>query len=268
VGVTDWSTILQAIIGVAALAVLGFLVASYYQFLRGKYYFERQEAGQRAKRLGYLLVLLLLTLLGVRVVTPWVDPYLARLSGRLNTATLRRIFVWPTPVPSATWTPTVVIVSPSPSHTQPVATSTPSATAAVGEIASPAVSTPRVVAPSPEPRLTRPPVALGMHFGPLVLARDMDAAKEPVDEGQAFSLDDRPVYAFFQYRDMQNGMFWSQEWHREGELLWRGDARWSWGQAGRSWVFYTPPYGWTAGSYEVRLYLEGRLEQAATFSME
>ncbi len=267
-GVASGSTVLQVLIGVAALVVLAFLVAAYYRFLRGRYYFEREEGGKQAQRLGIALALLLLVLLAVRLAAPWLDRSLDRLAREVSAVPGRMVSLRATLAPSPTWTPTRPSPSPSPTPPIPEVTLPPSPTP-VPAVASP-TATLAVTTPTATPRLlpTSVSVVQGAHFGSMVLARGIDAEKQPVEAGQVFSLDDRPVYVFFEYRNMQDGLRWSQEWLREGSLLWEDEDRWEWGRRGRAWVFYTPPYGWTAGEYEVRLYVEENLELAATFRME
>ncbi|MBC7224881.1 MAG: hypothetical protein H5T59_11525, partial [Anaerolineae bacterium] len=118
--------------------------------------------------------------------------------------------------------------------------------------------------PTPSPL----PVAQGRHFRDLALARGLDDENQPVGEGKAFRVDDRPVYAIFRYQGMRNGMEWSQQWWRDDDMLWEGKGPWEWGTAGRAWVYFTPEFGWTVGRYQVRLYVEGQLEQVADFTME
>lgn len=117
---------------------------------------------------------------------------------------------------------------------------------------------------TPSPR----PIPEGGHFHSLILARGLTADKQPLDEGTVFTLDDRPVYVFFAYQGMTDGTRWTQEWRRGEDVLGEEEGPWKWGNTGRAWVYFVPPFGWTVGSYEVRLYVEGRLEAAAQFTME
>ncbi len=264
----DWSTGIQALIGLAILVVTGCFAAAYLQFLRGKYYFEREEGGRRTRNLGCLLVFLLLLLLGVRASTPWLNPFVADLARRLawERPGLRPT-TGPPPPPTALPSPPSPAGPPTASPTSPAGLPTVSPTPsppALGTHATPAPQTPPTSTPTPSPRST----VQGEHFRLLTLARGIDADKRPVDEGPPFSLDDRPVYVFFTYRGMANGMRWTQEWRRGDEVLGGEEALWGWGSAGRAWVYFLPPFGWSAGTYEVRLYVEGRLEVSAEFTLE
>ena len=122
-------------------------------------------------------------------------------------------------------------------------------------------------APAPATATPRP-AAQQRHFGPLELARSADATRAPVETDQVFTADERPVYVLFRFQGMNIGTPWAQEWYHEGCLLWQAQSRWEWGSAGRSWVFYTPPFGWPVGQHEVRLYVDGNLEQTASFRMD
>lgn len=255
----DWSTAVQVLIGLAILVVVGCFAAAYIQFLRGKYYFEREEGGRRARNLGYVLALLLLLLLGVRIATPWLNPFVADLARRL---TWERLGLRPTTGPPP---PTLVIL---PSPTSPPAgllgtSPTPSSPAPPSHVTPTPQPTPTFTL-TPSPR----PTAKGEHLRLLALARGIDADKHPVEEGTTFSLDDRPVYVFFEYRGMTNGMRWAHEWRRGDEVLGGEEALWEWGNAGRAWVYFLPPFGWSVGTYEVRLYVEGRLEVSAEFTIQ
>lgn len=255
---TDWSTVAQALIGLAILIAVGCFAAAYVQFLRGKYYFEREEGGKRARNLGYLLALLLLLLLGVRIATPWLNPFVADLSHRLAWEGLGRQRARTPP-------PTVALptLTPPPSP-RAAAASPPPLTPVPPPPSTPTFTPPPTPTSTPSPR----PTAQGQHFRALILARGITNDKQPVAEGTAFTLDDRPVYVFFEYQGMTNGVRWGQEWRRGDEVLGREDALWEWGSTGRAWVYFVPPFGWTVGTYEVRLYVEGRLEAAAQFTMK
>jgi len=109
------------------------------------------------------------------------------------------------------------------------------------------------------------PAPPGAAFGEITFGRGITEDKQPLEPGTVFAASPQPVYAFFEYRGMANGTAWTFVWLRDGEEMWRETWEWSWGSYGRTWLFYTPPGGYTPGNYEVRLYIGDELQQTGTF---
>jgi hypothetical protein len=119
--------------------------------------------------------------------------------------------------------------------------------------------------PTATPAMVALAVPSGAGFGEIVFSRDISADNQPLEAGTVFAAGSEPVYVFFEYRGLSNGVLWTQAWYREGEEMWRDTGPWQWGSRGRAWFFYTPPSGYTPGNYEVRLYIGDELQQTGMF---
>jgi hypothetical protein len=122
--------------------------------------------------------------------------------------------------------------------------------------------------PTATPAMVALAVPSGAGFGEIVFSRDISADNQPLEAGTVFAAGSEPVYIFFEYRGLSNGVLWTQAWYREGEEMWRDTGPWQWGSRGRAWFFYTPPSGYTPGNYEVRLYIGDELQQTGTFIVQ
>ncbi len=123
--------------------------------------------------------------------------------------------------------------------------------------------------PTTAPTVSSAVIAEGSPFANLVLARGISEDHQPLQAGTSFQANGRPVYLFFDYRNMEAGTPWSHVWFHGNEELGRTDGDWSesWGNAGTAWVYYAPIGEYQPGSYTVRLYVEGREVASAGFDM-
>jgi len=112
--------------------------------------------------------------------------------------------------------------------------------------------------------------ASGAPFGNLIVAAGIDANNRPVSPGTTFSAARRPLYVFFEYRNMSPQATWGHIWLREGQELSRVEENWpaNWGSAGRAWVYYTPEVSYLPGTYEVQLLVNGQVVATTTFTIK
>ena len=230
-----------------------FAIVSLHKARRAPYYAIRRAALKRAQR----LMLVILGLFIVVVILLIVPPSLTAVMPTAPTVT-----PVPTPVPT---------ITPSPSST-PTATPTrgPTATA-------PAIPTATSEIPPPESALTPLPSAVParddarVQVQYLALGRDEDG--QPVDPASEFPPGQGEVHLFFQYADVDNGVATTFAWYRQGQLLEGCSDTWlwglvegrEWGERGLAWYSCNPAEGWEPGTYEIRVFLETRLQGIAQF---
>jgi hypothetical protein len=104
-------------------------------------------------------------------------------------------------------------------------------------------------------------------FGEITLARGVTDDNKPKDSGTVFPANISRLYAFFGYRNMSDGVLWTQVWYREGKEIGSESNLWEWGSYGTAWIFLQPVGGYSRGEYEVRLYIGDELKQTVTFTV-
>lgn len=229
------------------------VIVSLHKARRAPYYVIRRAALKQAQR----LMLVILGLFVVVVILLAVPPRLTAVLPATPTVT---------PVPTS-----VPTIAPSPSPT-PTATPTrgPTATA-------PAIPTATSEIPPPASALTPLPLAVParedarVQVQYLALGRDEDG--QPVDPAGEFPPGRNEVHLFFQYADVDNGVATTFAWYKQGQLLEGCSDTWlwgsvegrEWGESGFAWYSCNPAEGWEPGTYEIRVFLETRLQGIAQF---
>ena len=252
-----------------ALTVAAFAVSllHFRQVRRAPYYFLREAA--RKKALLWLLIALAALICGAILLAVSIHA--------------RGAAAPPTPTPTATVTtrPTVAPISPI---LTPLPTATPTAepTATppfIPTATPPATPTPTPAYPLPEDAAATLPGAVPAGADAritFVAFATEEANGQPVNPGQQFAAGDYRVYFFFTYQGMQRGITWTYRWCREGECadgltcLWgreQGDCPVITRANGSTYLYYRPPGGYQPGVYEVRVWIEDRLQIAAPFTI-
>lgn len=243
------------IFGICLAGILiGILVAARYarEAKTSQFYFIREQARVKVGRLmilvGFLVVVTIV--LGMLLFVSNTFTRVAQ-TGPTLTPTLSPT----TPATTvATASPTPVL-SPTP---QPTATASPSPTI-IPTMGTPSLAlTPVVGVETPSPDAT---------FGEITLARDVTDDNKPKDPGTVFPANISELYAFFDYRDLSDGVLWTQAWYRGGKEIGSESSLWEWGSYGTAWIFLKPVGGYPRGEYEVRLYIGDELKQTATFTV-
>jgi len=235
---------------IASAVPAGLAISQFIKSRRAPYYVMRRDALGRAMR-WTMVALILLALAAALLV---IVPYLAVVMYGPGKAVLDV----PTPTSTATVTP-----SPRPTRTPTVTpTRRPTATP-------PLIPTPTPSVPPPDTALTPLPSAVpageDVRIVIITLAADRDASGEPVDPGVEFPPGDHRVYLFISYEGMVNGVVWTLAIYREGELLDETTQLWEWGEQGRTYLYYKPLEGYEPGVYEMRVFVETRLQGIAQF---
>lgn len=231
--------------------------------------FQRDAARMRFRRASLwaiFLVALSLVIWGAgRTAEPVARDMVTRFAARFMPS--------PTPTPTATPSPTPVPPSPTMAPTQtpsPTPTLTPvppTVTPSPLPSPSPTATTVRILGPFaavPTPVVTDEEPAVGA----FVFSREITDSGEPIESQVRFSAGPGPIHAVFRFANFQNGMAWSHVWYRDSQEVARGDDTWQWGAGGRAWLFFNPVGGFSPGTYELRLYVEGELRQSGGFVVE
>ena len=232
----------------ASVVPAGLAISQFIKARRAPYYAARREALRQAMR--WVLAALVLQALAVALLI--VPPRLA-------------VFVsTPTPVPTATPTLTPTLTpTPRPTRTPTVTpTRRPTATP-------PSIPTPTPAIPLPEPALSPLPSAVPAGEDALItfitLAADKDDSDEPVEPGAEFPPGDHRVYLFVSYEGLADGVAWTLAIYCEEEFLDVSTQLWERGEEGKTYFYYKPPEGYEPGNYEMRVFVEDRLQGVAQF---
>lgn len=245
-----WLRWVAYVLLLSSVIPVGVVITQLIRARRAPFYIARELALKRAKR--WVLVALLLVVLGVDL---WiVPPRLAPPSRQPPEQVLH------TPTPTSV---TMITSTPRPTRT-PTATPTRRPTATP-----PFIPTPTSDVPLPESALTPLPSAVpageGARIDVITLAADRDDGGQPVDPGNEFPPGDHRVYLFIHYEGMADGVAWTLAMYREGEFLDSTTQLWEWGTEGKTYLYYKPPGGYEPGVYEMRVFIEHRLQGVAQF---
>jgi len=246
--------VVYALLIISAVPV-GLAISQFIKSRRAAYYVMRRDALGRATRWA-MVALILLALAAALLV---IVPYLAVVMYGPGKAVLD------VPTPTSSVSVDTVAVPPSPRPTRtPTVTPTRRPTATP-----PLIPTPTPSVPPPDTALTPLPSAVpageDARIVIITLAADRDASGEPVDPGVEFPPGDHRVYLFISYEGMVNGVAWTLAIYREGELLDETTQLWEWGEQGRTYLYYKPLEGYEPGVYEMRVFVEARLQGIAQF---
>jgi hypothetical protein len=247
------------VIGAAVAVVLLIIAVNYLRLARtGAYYVQRERARGHGLRLLEVAVLSGLVLFGLAVL-------LDRLGAR--PANVAQATVTPNPTltvvtarPTATSTPeepTVTLV-PRPTATQlpvPTATSTPTRIP-------PTDLPPTLLTPVP----LAEPAAENASFGPVQFGAGY-VNYQLAGVANFFPLDVTIVHATFLVRNLNRNAVWTAAWYRDGKYVAGDPLVWTAAPNTIGHVFYGPPGGYKPGKWELRLYIEDRLQQKATFTI-
>ena len=233
---------------VATVVTLVVAIQAYARLRRAWYYVIREAARRTFSR--SLLVLLILAFLTIgSLLIPRQEstplPTLTATANQPPAPTPTRV----TPTPVATVTPT-----PQPTATEPfIPTSTPQATLPI-------------TFTTPLPSAVPPPADARIEFW--TLAQGVDEDNRPVDPATVFPAGIERIYLFFTYDGLLPNVPVTVLWYRNGELLNGGTDLWESEQVkGERYVYLVPAGGYTAGRYQVQVWLGERLQIQVAFSV-
>lgn len=258
--VAQWRWIASALLILAAI-MAALCVPQFRKARRASFYVLRRNALQSGIR--YLVIAAALLVAGIVLMA--TAPRLAA------------IVVLPTPLPTATPTRTPTpTATPRPTDT-PTATPTRRPTATAPLIPTFTLTpTPGPTVPIPESALTPWPSAVPAGENARITPRYIaigDADGRLQGRGTQFPGGNYWVYLGFAYEGMQDGVITTFAWYKDGEPVERCSDTWLWGTVeGRHWGVRGqrlygcgPRGGWEPGRYEIRIFIETRLQGIAQF---
>lgn len=249
---------LTAVGSAAALTLVILAVIFLSRARRGLYYVVREEARVRGLRLLAIALPVLLASVGLGILSNRFAPrpVVVVQSTLAPTATLAPTFA----VPTSTSTPEPPTATPLPRPTAtplPIPTATASPTRIPPTDLPPSLLTPVPSAVAAEESASFGPIQFGAGFANFQLT----------GVGDAFPLDQAIVHATFLVRNMNRNAVWTAAWYRDGKYVAGDPLLWKDAPNTIAHVFYGPQGGYRAGKWEVRLYIEDRLQQKATFTI-
>lgn len=165
----------------------------------------------------------------------------------------------PTSIETATSEPIATEITTQPTETQkaPIGTQRPTPSPTIGQ--TPEAETPIA---TPSPASQEPTI------GPITFAKGVTDDNRPVDPNIAFPEDIEEIHAVFNYKGMSENDTWERHWYQDGEEVGSGSGTWDAGESGTFDLSLTgggEPLG--AGSWELKIYLNGELAQSGTFDI-
>jgi Tol biopolymer transport system component len=164
---------------------------------------------------------------------------------------------------------TAETIGPRPQPTQTRAREEPPAT-------QPTPTNSKQLTPSPAPSrtpTTAPPTGtpevLEPTISPIVFASGVDDNNEPIGPSDSFGSQTEEVHAIFDYAGMSDNINWERRWYQNGDEVGRGSGVWDAGENGMFDLSLTgngQPLG--AGSWKLEIYLNGKLAQSGSFTIE
>lgn len=120
--------------------------------------------------------------------------------------------------------------------------------------------------PAPPPTPTIPPTPA---FGPITFGLGLIDDERAIRSGTTFPEGVFKIYASFDYTDIPADSEWRREWFQDGELLEAISVTEAWphDKFGTSWLSTFNEDGLSAGKWELKLYLNGKLAQSGSFEV-
>jgi hypothetical protein len=87
------------------------------------------------------------------------------------------------------------------------------------------------------------------------LDTQISATYEPVNPSRTFQAGFTRLFFFVEFRSMERGVLWRRELIRDGVVIQQGQFLWGQDSTGRTFFFVGEESGFTAGQYELRLYI-------------
>ncbi len=246
-------------VGAVVVVVLLLLAVNYLRLARtGTFYVQREEARGRGLRLIGVAVLSALVLFGLAAMSDYLGVRPVQVAQA--TATLTPFPTLTAIQPTETATPAEPTNTPSPHPTAtelPVPTATPSPTRIPPTDLPPTLLTPIPLAV---------PAAENARFGPIQLGLGY-VNFQLTGITNIFPLDVPIVHGTFLVRNMSRNAVWTPAWYRDGKYVAGDPLLWTALPNTIGHVFYGPPGGYKPGKWELRLYIEDRLQQKAVFTI-
>jgi hypothetical protein len=247
------------LVGAAAVVILIVIAIRALQEARsGLYYVVREKARSRGLR-SMLLALVVVP------VTLGTAAYVDHVAG--SSVALVRVTATPT------FTHTAQPASPTVTHTPEPPTDTPQPRPTTTPLPVPTATSSRTrIPPTDLPPTLLTPI-------PSAVPADENASFGPLQFGacyvnyqlcaiaDSFPLDTPIVYATFLVRNLNRNATWTAAWYRDGKYVDGVPRLWTSAPNIVGYTFFGPPGGFRPGKWELRLYIEDRLQSKAAFTI-
>ncbi len=247
------------LVGTAAVIIFIIIAIRALQEARsGLYYVVREKARSRGLRLILMALLMVPVTLGLAAYADHVagsPPALVRITA---TPTLTHTVQPVRPTVTATPEPPTDTPQPRPTATLlPVPTVTASPTRIPPTDLPPTLLTPIPSAVAAAENASFGPIQLGTSYVNYQLG----------DIAESFPLDMPVVHATFLVRNLNRNATWTAAWYRDGKYVAGDPLLWTSVPNTVGHVFFGPPGGFRPGKWELRLYIQDRLQSKATFTI-
>jgi hypothetical protein len=236
--------LLVGICTIGLLALVWAMARAYRESKTSLFVLIREQATLRLRQLAIITLAVLAVTTTLTVI--WL---------------VRRAQPSPPPTPTPTLTPTATaFYTPTATATSatPTATITPtpwSGTPVAGLPLSMLTPVPDAVTPGPDAT-----------FVSITFAQDVKG-NDPVDPATVFPEGIPRIYAFLTFEGMSPGVAWTYAWYQNGTEIWSQTGPWEHDSRGTIWIFYRPEEDYTAGEYNVRLYIGEDLQRVGQFQV-
>ena len=281
----DSLTVIAAAVAAFAIILLSIAVRRARYARRAAYYVTRRHSQDTANRQFLWSMLLLLIAVGVfvagRIIPQEPKPGdLAALGppapDTTPAAALITILSTPEPAPTTEQTQSTQL---------PLADASPAPPTSAGALPTDTDEPrPPEQSPSPEPSPLPPeatavstePVATetavptlnGKHLVLRAIASGADASGLPVNPALQFDAGVRSIHIFFDFQNVPEGRRLRHNWFRNGGSVYFESLPWERSGSGNAAIDWSPPNGFDAGMYEVRVFLDDQLQFVANFEVK
>ena len=100
------------------------------------------------------------------------------------------------------------------------------------------------------------------------IAAGVDASGLPVNPSLQFGVGTPAVYVFFDFQNVPAGVRLRHNWFRDGGSVYFESFPWDRPDSGNATIAWTPPHGFDAGMYEVRVFIDDQLQFVANFEVK
>jgi|GEM_PF-461672 len=245
---------------VAVVVLLVVAVVALRQARSGAYYVMREAARSRGLRAILIAVVLIPATVGLAAYVDYLadNPISLVSATETPTSTVARL----RPTVTLTFTPEPPTNTPLPRPTStplPVPTATPSPTRIP-----PTDLPPTLLTPVP----SAVPAAENASFGPIQFGSGyLRENSQLTGVSNVFPLDMPIVHATFLVRNVNRNAVWTAAWYRDGKYIAGDPLLWTDLPNVIGHAFFGQPGGFRPGKWELRLYIEDRLQSKATFTI-
>ena len=247
------------VVGAVTVVVLVIVAVYSLRLARsGSYYVMREEARKRGLRLILAATFLIPATVGLAAYMDHAAEYSVPVARTTET-----------PMPTATRPrPTITHTAEPPTSTplpRPTATPLPIPTATASPTRIPPTDLPPTLL-TPIPSAV--PAAENASFGPIQLGSGyIRETSQLTGISNVFPLDTPVIHATFLVRNLNRNAAWTAAWYRDGKYVAGDPLLWTDLPNIIGHAFFGQPGGFQPGKWELRLYIEDRLQGKATFTI-